>query len=100
MAIAEKIIILDFGGQYNQLIARRIREAGVFCEILNYAEPIAKWRDDTLKGIILTGGPNSVYEEGAPRLGHMIFLQCHFHKIEKIIIFHLQAGKIDTDGEG
>lgn len=73
MAIAEKIIILDFGGQYNQLIARRIREAGVFCEILNYAEPIAKWRDDTLKGIILTGGPNSVYEEGAPRLGHEIF---------------------------
>ena len=69
MAIREKIIILDFGGQYNQLIARRIREAGVYCEILNYASPIDSWRDDTLRGVVLTGGPNSVYAEGAPRLG-------------------------------
>jgi len=70
---AEKIVVLDFGGQYNQLIARRIREAGVYCEILNYATPIEAWRDDSLKGIILTGGPNSVYAEGAPRLGEEIF---------------------------
>ena len=73
MAISEKIIILDFGGQYNQLIARRIREAGVYCEILNYAAPMASWRDDALKGVILTGGPNSVYAEGAPRLDDSIF---------------------------
>ena len=69
----EKIVILDFGGQYNQLIARRVREAGVYCEILNYAAPMASWADESLRGIILTGGPNSVYEEGAPRLGGEIF---------------------------
>ena len=68
MAASEKIIILDFGGQYNQLIARRIRESGVYCEILNYAAPIETWRDAALKGVILTGGPNSVYGEGAPQL--------------------------------
>ena len=73
MAVSEKIIILDFGGQYNQLIARRIREAGVYCEILNYAAPIETWRDATLKGVILTGGPNSVYGENAPRLGREVF---------------------------
>ena len=72
MSAREKLIILDFGGQYNQLIARRVREAGVYCEILNYATPMARWRDDGLKGVILTGGPNSVYAEGAPRLGHEI----------------------------
>ncbi len=73
MAVSEKIIILDFGGQYNQLIARRIREAGVYCEILNYAAPIDTWRDEALKGVILTGGPNSVYGENAPRLGKEVF---------------------------
>ena len=73
MSTREKIIILDFGGQYNQLIARRVRESGVYCEILNYAAPAEKWRDEGLKGIILTGGPNSVYAEGAPRLGREIF---------------------------
>ena len=73
MANAEKIIILDFGGQYNQLIARRVREAGVYCEILNYAAPVESWRDDALRGVILTGGPNSVYAEGAPRVGKELF---------------------------
>ncbi len=72
MKTREKIIILDFGGQYNQLIARRIREAGVYCEILNYAEPVERWRDETLRGVVLTGGPNSVYADGAPRLGSEI----------------------------
>ena len=73
LAANEKIIILDFGGQYNQLIARRIREAGVYCEILRYTAPIDSWRDETLKGVILTGGPNSVYGENAPRLGREVF---------------------------
>ena len=74
MAGTEKIIILDFGGQYNQLIARRVREAGVYCEILNYATPMDSWRDDALKGVILTGGPNSVYGEDAPRLPGVVAL--------------------------
>ena len=69
----EKIVILDFGGQYNQLIGRRVREAGVYCEILNYAAPVSGWADESLRGIILTGGPNSVYDEGAPRLGREVF---------------------------
>ena len=53
----EKIVILDFGGQYNQLIARRVREAGVYCEIMHYATPMETWAGDDLRGVILTGGP-------------------------------------------
>ncbi|MDO4548173.1 MAG: glutamine-hydrolyzing GMP synthase [Clostridia bacterium] len=64
----EKIIVLDFGGQYNQLIARRVREMGVYCEILRYDAPVESWVDAELRGIILTGGPNSVYDQGAPGL--------------------------------
>ena len=73
MSVTEKIVVLDFGGQYNQLIARRVRESGVYCEILNYAAPVEQWRDAALRGVILTGGPNSVYAPGAPRLGEEIF---------------------------
>src|SRR5699024_5259644 len=72
-SMLEKIVILDFGGQYNQLIARRVREAGVYCEIMHYATPMETWAGDELRGVILTGGPNSVYEEGAPRLGKELF---------------------------
>ncbi len=68
----EKIIVLDFGGQYNQLIARRVRELGVYCEIHPYNAPFDRWADDSLKGVILTGGPNSVYAENAPRVGKEI----------------------------
>ena len=50
-----------------------MRESGVYCEILNYAAPVEQWRDSTLRGVILTGGPNSVYAPGAPRLGAEIF---------------------------
>ncbi len=65
----EKIVILDFGGQYNQLIARRVRELGAYCEILPYTAPEGEWRDASLRGVILTGGPSSVYADGAPMLG-------------------------------
>ena len=69
----EKIIVIDFGGQYNQLVARRVRECNVYCEIYSYKTPIEKIREMEPKGIILTGGPNSVYEEGAPSAGKELF---------------------------
>jgi GMP synthase (glutamine-hydrolysing) len=62
----ETIVILDFGAQYTQLIARRIREIGVYCEIHSYNLPIEVLKQKRPRGIILSGGPSSVYEEGAP----------------------------------
>lgn len=64
----EKIIILDFGGQYKQLIGRRVREANVYCEIKPCTTSAAEIRQQGYRGIILTGGPSSVYEPGAPQL--------------------------------
>ena len=58
----EKIIVIDFGGQYNQLVARRVRECNVYCEIYSYKTDISLIREMNPKGIILTGGPNSCYE--------------------------------------
>lgn len=65
-ATKETVIVLDFGGQYNQLIARRVRECNVYCEILPYTVDIQKIKDINPKGIIFTGGPNSVYDESSP----------------------------------
>lgn len=62
----EKILVLDFGGQYNQLIARRVRDNNVYAEILPYTTPIETIRKNGYKGIIFTGGPNSVYDESSP----------------------------------
>ena len=64
--IRETVVVIDFGGQYNQLIARRVRECSVYCEIHSYKTDIAEIKKLKPKGIILTGGPNSCYEEGAP----------------------------------
>lgn len=69
----EKILVLDFGGQYNQLVARRVRECNVYCEIASYKTPIDKIKEMKLSGIILTGGPNSCYEEGAPTYSKELF---------------------------
>ena len=63
----ETIIILDFGSQYTQLIARRIREAGVYCEILPFDTPTAKIVARQPKGLVLSGSPSSVYQDQAPR---------------------------------
>ena len=64
----ETIIILDFGSQYTQLIARRVREAGVYCEILPFNSSIEEVRSRAPKGLILSGGPSSVYDDAAPRM--------------------------------
>ena len=63
----ETIIILDFGSQYTQLIARRVREAGVYCEILPFSTPPDQIAARKPRGLILSGSPASVYQEGAPR---------------------------------
>lgn len=57
----ETVIVLDFGGQYNQLIARRVRECNVYCEVMSYKNSIEKIKEKNPVGIIFTGGPNSVY---------------------------------------
>ena len=69
----EEVIVLDFGGQYNQLIARRVRECNVYCEVLPYTTPIEKIKEKNPVGIIFTGGPNSVYEDNAPSCSKEIF---------------------------
>jgi len=61
----ELVIVIDFGGQYNQLVARRVRECNVYCEIYSYKTDLDKIKEMNPKGIILTGGPDSCYEEGA-----------------------------------
>lgn len=66
-------IVLDFGGQYNQLIARRVRECGVYCEIRSYETPIEELKQLAPTGIIFTGGPNSVYDPASPHIPEEIF---------------------------
>lgn len=69
----ETVIVLDFGGQYNQLVARRVRECNVYCEIYSYKTELSKIREMKPKGIILTGGPNSCYEPGAASCSEELF---------------------------
>ena len=69
----QTVIVLDFGGQYNQLIARRVRECNVYCEVKPYTTPLAELKAMNPIGIIFTGGPNSVYEEGSPKVDPEIF---------------------------
>ncbi len=69
----ETVIVLDFGGQYNQLIARRVRECNVYCEVKPYTTPLADLRAMNPIGIIFTGGPNSVYDPSAPHVDPEIF---------------------------
>lgn len=68
----ELVIVLDFGGQYNQLIARRVRECNVYCEVHSYTLGIEKIKEMEPKGIIFTGGPDSVYYDKSPRCGSEI----------------------------
>ena len=69
----QTVIVLDFGGQYNQLIARRVRECGVYCEVKPYTTPLEQIRAMNPIGIIFTGGPNSVYDPKSPQVDPAIF---------------------------
>ena len=71
--MSEKILILDFGGQYNQLIARRVRECNVYCEIKSYRMTVEEIKAYDPMGIIFTGGPNSVYLETSPHVDPAVF---------------------------
>jgi GMP synthase (glutamine-hydrolysing) len=93
----ETVIILDFGGQYTQLIARRIREAGVYCEILPYNTPIERIIARQPKGIVLSGSPFSVYQEGAPRPDSKLLQAIDFPLLG--ICYGLQVLAFDLGGE-
>ena len=93
----EKILVLDFGGQYNQLIARRVRECNVYCEVHPYNMSLEKIKEFNPKGIIFTGGPNSVFGEDAPlvdkklfEMGYPILGICYGCQT----IAHLNGGKV------
>ena len=95
----ETVIVLDFGGQYNQLIARRVRECNVYCEIFSYKTDIEKIKEMQPKGIIFTGGPNSVYLEDSPtytkeifELGIPVLGICYGAQL----MMHLLGGKVET----
>lgn len=95
----ETIIVLDFGGQYNQLIARRVRECSVYAEVHPYTLSLEKIKEMHPKGIIFTGGPNSVYGADSPvcekeifELGIPILGICYGSQL----IAHLLGGKVDT----
>lgn len=69
----ETVVVLDFGSQYSMLIARRVRELNTYCELLPWNSPRERVEGFALKGIILSGGPNSVYDEGAPLAPDWVF---------------------------
>lgn len=94
----ELVIVLDFGGQYNQLVARRVRECNVYCEIYSYKIDIEKIKQMNPKGIILTGGPNSCYEEDSPtytkelfELGIPVLGLCYGAQL----MMHVLGGKVE-----
>ena len=94
----EKVIVIDFGGQYNQLVARRVRECNVYCEIYSYRTDIEQIKAMNPKGIILTGGPNSCYEPDSPtytkelfELGIPVLGLCYGAQL----MMHMLGGKVD-----
>lgn len=69
----QEVMIIDFGGQYNQLIARRVRDLHVYCEVVPYKKVDQYLEKHTPQGIIFTGGPNSVYVDDAPKIDPKIY---------------------------
>ncbi len=69
----DQILILDFGSQYTQLIARRLRSLRVYCEILPFSAPVEDMLSRSPRGIILSGGPSSVYDKAAPKPDPAVF---------------------------
>ncbi len=99
----EKVIVIDFGGQYNQLVARRVRECNVYCEIYSYRTPLDKVKEMNPMGIILTGGPNSCYEPDSPtyskelfELGIPVLGLCYGAQL----MMHVLGGKVITPEVG
>ena len=95
----ELVIVIDFGGQYNQLVARRVRECNVYCEIYSYKTDIEKIKAMNPKGIILTGGPNSCYEADSPtykkelfELGIPVLGLCYGAQL----MMHVLGGKVES----
>src|SRR5947199_9231128 len=70
---SERILILDFGAQYGQLIARRVREQDVFCQLVRHDLPAARVAELKPRGLIFSGGPSSVYDKGAPLCDPKVF---------------------------
>lgn len=96
----ETVIVIDFGGQYNQLVARRVRECNVYCEIYSYKTDIEKIKAMNPKGIILTGGPNSCYEPDSPtytkelfELGIPVLGLCYGAQL----MMHILGGKVEAN---
>ena len=94
----EKVIVIDFGGQYNQLVARRVRECNVYCEIYSYKTDLEQIKAMNPKGIILTGGPNSCYEADSPtyqkelfELGVPVLGLCYGAQL----MMHVLGGKVE-----
>lgn len=99
----EMVLVIDFGGQYNQLIARRVRECGVYCEILSYTASLEDIKAKNPKGIIFTGGPNSAYLPDSPTIdkeifnwGVPVFGICYGSQL----MMHLLGGKVCKAPEG
>ncbi|MGE4590036.1 MAG: glutamine-hydrolyzing GMP synthase [Acidaminococcaceae bacterium] len=97
----ELILVIDFGGQYNQLIARRVRECGVYCEIVPYTYSLEQIKAKNPKGIIFTGGPNSVYAAETPKvdagvfeLGIPVLGICYGHQF----MAHILGGHVESAG--
>lgn len=98
-SVQEMVLVVDFGGQYNQLIARRVRDCHVYCEVVPYNKALEAVKEKQPKGIIFTGGPNSVYAEGAPQIDPAIFEQgipvlglCYGMQI----MAHILGGKVEA----